>query len=308
MGNFKSTLKKILSNPSKKEHSNLKEPEPEPQILVEENKPKYYLSNRGYENLDRQHFNHFFRKHIFGNNFSAPIGRRLSQGDCKVLDVGCGPGTWLLDLAHEYKNIKFVGIDIESTVYPNEIKPGNINFRQADILDGLPFSDNEFDFVHQEIMALIIKADQWNFVISELIRVTKPGGFVELVEYIAPDDNGPILSKMYQTHYDLCLKRGVDTSLIPHLDNMMLSQNYISQVNKDEKTFIIGPNGGKAGITILEIIMSFIMSDIATEDISSQQGIDKEEHKNRFKNLNEELKTTSPKLKLCRFWAQKNDN
>ncbi|RIA88517.1 hypothetical protein C1645_826252 [Glomus cerebriforme] len=44
---------------------------------------------------------------------------------------------------------------------------------------------------------------------------------------------------------------------------MMLLQNYISQVNKDEKTFII-------------------------EDISSY--IDKEEHRNQFKNLDEELK------------------
>ncbi|RIA91331.1 hypothetical protein C1645_822183 [Glomus cerebriforme] len=125
MGNFKSTLKKALLNPFQRVHSKSKEPEPEPelepepQILVEENEPKYYLSNRGYENLDRQHFNHFFRKHTFGTNFSAPIGRRLAQGG-KVLDVGCGPGTWLLDLAHEYKHTKFVGVDIEPTVYPNE--------------------------------------------------------------------------------------------------------------------------------------------------------------------------------------------
>ncbi|RIA79557.1 S-adenosyl-L-methionine-dependent methyltransferase [Glomus cerebriforme] len=302
MGNFKSILKKTLSNPSKR---GCLKSEPESQILIDE-KPNYYLSNRGDENIDRQHFNHFFRKHIYGNNFSAPIGEKLAQGGCKVLDIGCGPGTWLLDLAHKYRNSKFVGVDIEPTVYPNEIKPGNLNFCEADILNGLPFPDNEFDFVHQEIMALIIKADQWNFVISEIVRVTKPGGFIELVEYIAPNNNGPILSKVYQTHYDLCLKRGVDTNLIPKLDTIMKSHNDITEVNRDEKTFIIGPNGGRVGITILDIIISFITSEIATEDISSQEGINKEEHKNRFKNLKEESKTTNPKLKLCRFWTQKN--
>ncbi|RIA99738.1 S-adenosyl-L-methionine-dependent methyltransferase [Glomus cerebriforme] len=107
----------------------------------------------------------------------------------------CGPGTWLLDLANTYEYSYFFGIDIKP-VYPNEIKPGNLEFREADLFNGLPFSDNEFDFVHQESMSLIIETDQWSYVISELIRMTKPGGFIEFVEYISPDKNGPIIDKI----------------------------------------------------------------------------------------------------------------
>jgi hypothetical protein len=35
---------------------------------------------------------------------------------------------------------------------------------------GLPFPDNEFDFVHQGSMSFIHNVDQWSFIISEMIR------------------------------------------------------------------------------------------------------------------------------------------
>ncbi|RGB40716.1 S-adenosyl-L-methionine-dependent methyltransferase [Rhizophagus diaphanus] len=309
MGNNKSKVKRTLSNSSKKHHHNsqyLLSKESESRNLYKEKELTYYLSNHDDEDIDRQHFNHFFRKHIFQNNFSVPIEERLIQGGCKVLDIGCGPGSWLLDLASKYENSYFFGIDIKP-VYPKEIKPENLEFCEADIFNGLPFPDNEFDFVHQEVMSFIIKADQWNYVISELIRVTKPGGFIEIVEYISPENSGPVLANVYKIHFDLCLQRGVDMSLIPNLDKIIESHQNISQVYRDERSFIIGPNGGKAGLIIQDIIITFNTSDLATDDISSKKGISKEEYKNMaLRDFKNELKITKPKLKVCRFWAQKN--
>ncbi|PKY58467.1 S-adenosyl-L-methionine-dependent methyltransferase [Rhizophagus irregularis] len=129
---------------------------------------KYYLPNN-YEDIDRIHMFHFFQRYIYQGNFSSPIEERLMQEKCKVLDIGCGPGTWLLDLANKYEKSLFYGLD-NNSIFPNEIKPSNLNFIKADMFDGLPFPDNEFDFVHQGTMAFIIKADQWDFIISEMIR------------------------------------------------------------------------------------------------------------------------------------------
>ncbi|PKY45189.1 hypothetical protein RhiirA4_318830 [Rhizophagus irregularis] len=178
MGNTNSTLKsKILTCSCKKRTTNPNEPQ-QPEILnLEEGnlrKPKttYHLSNHCDEDIDRQYFNHFFRRHVFQNSFSAPIEKKLIEGECKILDVGCGPGTWLIDLANKYEDSNFFGIDIKS-VYPSEAIPENLEFVEADIFNGLPFPDGEFDFVHQEVMGLIIKAIQWDFVISELIRYIK---------------------------------------------------------------------------------------------------------------------------------------
>lgn len=100
MGNTKSTLKsKALSYFPRKYTPQPNEPQQpviseqyELRTLEEEKlrKPKftYYLSNNNDEDIDRQYFNHFFRRHTFQNNFSAPIERKLIGGECKVLDVG----------------------------------------------------------------------------------------------------------------------------------------------------------------------------------------------------------------------------
>ncbi|RGB32130.1 hypothetical protein C1646_670368 [Rhizophagus diaphanus] len=80
----------------------------------------------------------------------------------------CGPGTWLLDLANKYEDSYFFGVDI-NPLYPQEIKPNNLEFIKADVTIGLSFHDNEFDFTHVENMDLVFAPDQWDFVLSELI-------------------------------------------------------------------------------------------------------------------------------------------
>ncbi|RIA99728.1 S-adenosyl-L-methionine-dependent methyltransferase [Glomus cerebriforme] len=157
----------------------------------EHEKLKSYLPDDANE-IDRYHMHHFLKKYIFQNNFSSPIEEKLMRNECKVLDVACGAGTWLLDLSINYPKSKFFGLDIKP-LFPKEIKPDNLEFIQADMLNGLPYPDNEFDFVHQETMLLMLTPDQWNYAISEIVRVTKPGGWIELVEpYSFATGAGPL--------------------------------------------------------------------------------------------------------------------
>ncbi|GES97732.1 S-adenosyl-L-methionine-dependent methyltransferase [Rhizophagus clarus] len=267
---------------------------------------KYYIPNN-YEDIDRIHMFHFFQRYMFQSNFSSPIEERLIQGKCKVLDIGCGPGTWLLDLANKYEKSFFYGLD-NNPIYPTEIKPGNLNFLKADIFDGLPFPDNEFDFVHQDSMLFMIKADQWNFIISEMIRVTKPGGYIEFLEICCKlDGAGPVLSKIYEAHVSSCLERGVNMKIISNLDKIIKSNQNTPIVNKDEKFYVLGPNGGKIGMVKQDIYIGFHDNEVAMENLSSVLRVSKEEYKIMItKDLVEELKHTSPEFLLARFWAKKN--
>lgn len=91
MGNIKS--RGMLASFSKKytQKSNELQQIEQSEQPVQPEEPReltYHLSNHGDDDIDRQHFNHFFRRHTFQNNFSAPIERRLIQGGCKVLDSG----------------------------------------------------------------------------------------------------------------------------------------------------------------------------------------------------------------------------
>ncbi|CAG8514636.1 57_t:CDS:2, partial [Acaulospora colombiana] len=130
----------------------------------------------------RLQLQHFTLRHIWESNFSAPIHELLQVPGTKVLDVGCATGTWTLEMATEYPLAKFTGIDI-IPIYPSEIKPKNVEFEIANILNRLPYEDGTFDFVFMRSMSLTFTTQEWEeVVISELIRVLKPGGWIEIME------------------------------------------------------------------------------------------------------------------------------
>ncbi|CAB4414372.1 unnamed protein product [Rhizophagus irregularis] len=301
MGNSHSSSKR-----KSKKTALYKEIDNKPTNLEPNKELKYYIPNN-YEDIDRLHMFHFFQRYLFQSNYSSPIEERLTQGKCKVLNIGCGPGTWLLDLANQYEKSIFYGLDSNS-VYPNEIKPSNLNFITANMFDGLPFPDNEFDFIRQDPMSFMIKADQWDFIISEMIRVTKPGGYIEILDiYFTHKGAGPVLSKIYEAHNTSCLQRGVDLRIIPNIDKIIQSNQNTPIVYRDEKSYILGPNGGKVGMIKQDIYIGYHDNEVATENLSPLLGVTKEEYNVMItKHLIEELKNTNPEFSLVRYWAKKN--
>ena len=67
-------------------------------------------------------------------------------------------------------------------VFPQEIKPPNVNFKVANVLEGLPFPDNSFDFVYVRLMLVGMKSDEWEPMWREVYRILKPGGCAQSVE------------------------------------------------------------------------------------------------------------------------------
>ncbi|CAG8632726.1 4623_t:CDS:2 [Funneliformis mosseae] len=142
---------------------------------------KYVLPNDD-EECDRLHMQHFLMRYAWQGNFASPVEQILTGVDSKVLDVGCGAGSWSFEVATIYPNAKIIGVDI-SPVQPSGIKPKNFTFFQADITDGLPFADETFDFVFQRFLVGSIPKEKWFSVIKELTRMLKPGGYLELKSY-----------------------------------------------------------------------------------------------------------------------------
>jgi SAM-dependent methyltransferase len=136
---------------------------------------------------------HYTLRYLWQSNYSAPV--ELSSG--VVLDAGCGFGAWLYDMAIEYQTTDFVGIGLSPNQFPSSQMPKNVKFAQANLLCGLPFEDNEFDFVRLCYFVHSLASCEWEPVIKELIRVTKSGGWVEFVEPdLVPINMGPKFTKL----------------------------------------------------------------------------------------------------------------
>ncbi|KAI9254606.1 S-adenosyl-L-methionine-dependent methyltransferase [Phascolomyces articulosus] len=147
----------------------------------------YVLPEDEMEN-DRLYMQHYALKLAFGANFDSPIEEELEQG-ITVLDSGCGPGTWTLDMAQQYPQSKFYGLDI-SSVFPTEIKPSNTEFQLHNITEPAPFPENTFDYVHQRLLVMGLRNEEWKKVISNYLQVLKSNGYFEFTECTTDLVNG----------------------------------------------------------------------------------------------------------------------
>lgn len=115
---------------------------------------------------------------LFNGPISAPIPTPLPKG-FKVLDVGCGPGSWIKDFKRAHPESDAHATDFADTYKPSD---EDVTFVHGDILKGLPFEDNTFDFVHMRFFTGALKTAEWPLAIKELHRIVKPGGWVQQVE------------------------------------------------------------------------------------------------------------------------------
>jgi ubiquinone/menaquinone biosynthesis C-methylase UbiE len=137
----------------------------------------------GDDELDRLVSQHYILRTAFGSDFSAPI--ELDNNKI-VLDVGCGPATWTMEMANAYPDCTFIGID-KYAVFPRDIKPKNCHFQLVDIANAvyLPFPDNSIDYIFQRDMNWSLNKDDWAPLMQEYFRILKPGGWIELMESVS---------------------------------------------------------------------------------------------------------------------------
>ncbi|KAI9284941.1 S-adenosyl-L-methionine-dependent methyltransferase [Umbelopsis sp. AD052] len=178
---------------------------------------------------DRLHGQHFGLKALFNGNLLAPVRDAVDlENHCHVLDVGCGPGSWLLDLATSHPNSKFVGVDIVD-MFPSTIKPPNTEFHVANVLDGLPmFSDNSFDLVQMRLFASVLKGDQWIKTLTELKRVCRPGGMIQLLEVDYKVTGNQFVNKFTSKLVSIMASRGQDGEAAKKLAPMLTQAGFIN--------------------------------------------------------------------------------
>lgn len=105
-----------------------------------------------------------------------------------LLDIACGPGAWVLDVARQYPEMRLVGIDISQLMieYANVLadSQGEIQarFQIMDATKPLLFPDASFDLVNGRILTGFLTREQWSQLLAECARITRTGGILRLTE------------------------------------------------------------------------------------------------------------------------------
>lgn len=105
-----------------------------------------------------------------------------------VVDLGCGPGGWVLDVAFELPEAEVEGVDISRAMvdYANTRartqQLPNASFGVLDITKPLDYPDASFDLVNARLLFAVLKRDVWPSFLAECTRILRPGGLLRLTE------------------------------------------------------------------------------------------------------------------------------
>ncbi|HEU0026532.1 MAG TPA: class I SAM-dependent methyltransferase [Ktedonobacterales bacterium] len=203
-----------------------------------------YLLPKDLGETNRLDFQHYMLRYALKGNYAAPL-----EDPRDILDVGSGTGRWGMDMAQQFSAARIVGMDVtpppveaNATPLPS---PANYSFVQGNVLERVPFPDDSFDFIHQRFLTLAVPTARWPGVVAELLRVTRPGGWVELVE-TAPPMGAPAMDQLARWGIELTQRRGIDISLMARIGDL-LRDGGATQVTARTVSIPVGKPNGRIG-------------------------------------------------------------
>ena len=107
------------------------------------------------------------------------------RGDERALDVGAGTGALAFTLAPLVREVVALEIDEELAARASRDAPPNVEIVVGDS-EHLPFEDFSFDLAGT--LRTLHHTRRPELLVAELVRVTRPGGTILVVDQLAPVD------------------------------------------------------------------------------------------------------------------------
>ena len=105
-----------------------------------------------------------------------------------ILDMACGPGGWVLDVAYAHPQIQVTGVDFSQRMiaYASSLawsqRRDNASFRIMNLLKPLEFPEHSFDLINGRLLMSFMHRTAWAGLVQECTRILRPGGMLRLTE------------------------------------------------------------------------------------------------------------------------------
>jgi ubiquinone/menaquinone biosynthesis C-methylase UbiE len=161
----------------------------------------------------------------------------LTRGQ-RVLEVGCGTGSLLIEMGRQHPAVELVGLDPD----PRALARAERKARRAGVRlrldrgfsDAMPYEDASFDRVLSSFMYHHVPPDEKLAMFREIHRVLKPGGRLELVDFAGPERAHGFFARMLHAHH--IMKDNAEAHVIALMTEAKLSN--AARVGDD--AFLIG--------------------------------------------------------------------
>ncbi|KAG0186485.1 hypothetical protein DFQ28_007731, partial [Apophysomyces sp. BC1034] len=251
---FASILSKARRHPKRSQTTTTFNANRRQQREPDENRGKIrpsYLFISSEDEADRIQLKNDLVKLAFEGEFAIPIDFCNLK---RVVDIGCGPGAWCLDLAQHYPQLEVIGIDC-TDMFPTNVPP-NCQFWRHNVLHGLHghFEEASVDYCHIRFMNLAFTADQYAQAVKDCWKILRPGGYLEMMEM----DNwvyspGPTIERLnkegmnsFPYFIETAQSRGFKPRLAREL-NSLVPEDAVNRLEK-YRSLPIGLWGGRLGV------------------------------------------------------------
>ena len=137
----------------------------------------------------------------------ALLEQAAVQAGDRVLDLGCGTGTFAVRIKEAHPGADVVGLDPDAKALARATAKADragvaVRFEQG-YADDLPYPDAHFDRVFSSFMFHHLPAEQKEATLRAVRRVLKPGGSFHMLDFGGPEHGHGFLSHFIHSHEQL---------------------------------------------------------------------------------------------------------
>ena len=145
----------------------------------------------------------------------------------RMLDVACGSGQWVRDMATWSPDMTVVGLDrqeqvVEQARYHSRIwRLDNTGFLVGDMHHMDAIEDDSFDLVHARFLSLVVAPQQWSALLQECLRVCQVGGTLVWTEAGFPRSNSAAFRRWCEWMKHAITRLGYTPDVTLHMERLL---------------------------------------------------------------------------------------